>query len=568
MKKKSIIAFTSALTLAASMLPSVSADEYWTPLDYGKFQTPPASDIMYGDINEDGSADLTDLTMLGLFLMGGIELTDSQTEAADIDGNGENDIRDLAHFKRYICKENVTLGPQKAKQHILKKITSYKMLYGLMKTSYDFTASPVWTNSNYYAVSTQDNDPDTVNDSTDSIYKPDSQKSMVKTDGDAVYSLSDDKSMLNVTYLNDGKFEINQFTALDFSDRSLGYISSPKPTSLNLYKDKIVLTGTVSISRTPSFAKLENKDTYTFVSVYKKGDKETPPELVDTYYQCGNKPDFNISSDGKINLVTKGSFKGIIFPLDNDYSNLSETKRSIIEYNEDYLVDYIIPSAGTHEKLIPAPAESLYFASLSTCALHREFSAVGTIDISAEDSVKASDFKVISGMNDNCAVSDNDIYLTGTENYITPDYTDIVHISSYDGLLSPDHNSFVRGIKVTGSALSINNQNLRIGIKDSTGGISNVTVNTYVFSNELNEISRSEGFSADTNDNSDAAAFLEHYTGYINLDNNMVRINDSDLDLDRMYFFKDQIYAFGNNEIFSIDPETYTETDSLIFKYY
>lgn len=37
--------------------------------------------------------------------MNASEFTDSQIEAADIDGNGEVDIADLAYFKQYICKD-------------------------------------------------------------------------------------------------------------------------------------------------------------------------------------------------------------------------------------------------------------------------------------------------------------------------------------------------------------------------------------------------------------------------------------------------------------------------------
>lgn len=61
--------------------------------------------IIYGDLNDDSVADLTDLTLLSIYLMNASEFTDSQIEAADIDGNGEVDIADLAYFKQYICKD-------------------------------------------------------------------------------------------------------------------------------------------------------------------------------------------------------------------------------------------------------------------------------------------------------------------------------------------------------------------------------------------------------------------------------------------------------------------------------
>ncbi len=44
--------------------------------------------------------------MLSLFLMGSADLTDSEIEAADIDGSGEADIADLAYFKQVICNDS------------------------------------------------------------------------------------------------------------------------------------------------------------------------------------------------------------------------------------------------------------------------------------------------------------------------------------------------------------------------------------------------------------------------------------------------------------------------------
>ena len=58
----------------------------------------------------DGTADLTDLTLLSLYLMKSADFTDSQIEAADIDGSGEVDIADLAYFKQYICKDQSVMS--------------------------------------------------------------------------------------------------------------------------------------------------------------------------------------------------------------------------------------------------------------------------------------------------------------------------------------------------------------------------------------------------------------------------------------------------------------------------
>ncbi len=69
--------------------------------------------IVYGDLNDDGTADLTDLTLLSIALMEHSKFDEKHGIAADVDGNGEIDIADLALFKQYVCKDNVYLGPRK-----------------------------------------------------------------------------------------------------------------------------------------------------------------------------------------------------------------------------------------------------------------------------------------------------------------------------------------------------------------------------------------------------------------------------------------------------------------------
>ncbi|MBR6599739.1 MAG: glycoside hydrolase family 9 protein, partial [Oscillospiraceae bacterium] len=69
--------------------------------------------VIYGDLNGDEKTDLTDLTTLSLYLIGDTKLSDSQLKAADVNGDGEVVISDLAHFKQYISKDpTVVLGPQ------------------------------------------------------------------------------------------------------------------------------------------------------------------------------------------------------------------------------------------------------------------------------------------------------------------------------------------------------------------------------------------------------------------------------------------------------------------------
>lgn len=69
--------------------------------------------IKYGDINGDNAIDLTDLTLLSLYLLGDSKLDDTQLKAADVSYNSSVDLADLAHFKQYISKEvGIVLGPQ------------------------------------------------------------------------------------------------------------------------------------------------------------------------------------------------------------------------------------------------------------------------------------------------------------------------------------------------------------------------------------------------------------------------------------------------------------------------
>ena len=72
----------------------------------------PTESFAYGDINSDGEKDLSDLTLLSLYLLGDSKLTGNSLKAADVDGDGDVKLTDLAHFKQYICKDPVVLGPQ------------------------------------------------------------------------------------------------------------------------------------------------------------------------------------------------------------------------------------------------------------------------------------------------------------------------------------------------------------------------------------------------------------------------------------------------------------------------
>lgn len=72
-----------------------------------------STEDLYGDLNADGVADLTDLTLLSLHLLGDAALKDEVVKYADVNADGNVDLADLAHFKQYVCQDNVILGPAK-----------------------------------------------------------------------------------------------------------------------------------------------------------------------------------------------------------------------------------------------------------------------------------------------------------------------------------------------------------------------------------------------------------------------------------------------------------------------
>ncbi len=75
-----------------------------------------SQELIYGDLNGDGVADLTDLTILGVYLMSKNDAKNiKNVMAGDVDGNGVVDIADLPKFKQYISKDSSVpfLGPNK-----------------------------------------------------------------------------------------------------------------------------------------------------------------------------------------------------------------------------------------------------------------------------------------------------------------------------------------------------------------------------------------------------------------------------------------------------------------------
>ena len=73
----------------------------------------PVDDFMYGDLDENGKVEITDLTYLSMYLLGDYSLAGNTLKAADVNSDGNVDLPDLAHLKQYISKDPVVLGPQK-----------------------------------------------------------------------------------------------------------------------------------------------------------------------------------------------------------------------------------------------------------------------------------------------------------------------------------------------------------------------------------------------------------------------------------------------------------------------
>ncbi|MDO5560230.1 MAG: dockerin type I domain-containing protein [Oscillospiraceae bacterium] len=66
----------------------------------------------YGDINNDNTVDLSDLTLISQYLIHDISFDETQKKYADCNGDGNLGLADLSQLKQFISKENVKLGPQ------------------------------------------------------------------------------------------------------------------------------------------------------------------------------------------------------------------------------------------------------------------------------------------------------------------------------------------------------------------------------------------------------------------------------------------------------------------------
>lgn len=85
--------------------------EGWVALDYCKYvgeyddsQSQPDNEYLSGDINLDGYVDITDTTVIQLYLANALTLNDAQKVLADINGNGSVDVSDVTIHQIQLTK--------------------------------------------------------------------------------------------------------------------------------------------------------------------------------------------------------------------------------------------------------------------------------------------------------------------------------------------------------------------------------------------------------------------------------------------------------------------------------
>lgn len=66
--------------------------------------------VIYGDFNNDGKVDITDLSALSIYLVDKKQLSNAQSKAADVTGDGVVDLSDLAHLRSFLSKNVDWLG--------------------------------------------------------------------------------------------------------------------------------------------------------------------------------------------------------------------------------------------------------------------------------------------------------------------------------------------------------------------------------------------------------------------------------------------------------------------------
>ena len=68
------------------------------------------AEVIAGDLTGDRIVDVTDLSYLSLYLIGDMELNDAQKKAADVDGDGEVKLADLAKMRQFLSRKVSSLA--------------------------------------------------------------------------------------------------------------------------------------------------------------------------------------------------------------------------------------------------------------------------------------------------------------------------------------------------------------------------------------------------------------------------------------------------------------------------
>lgn len=94
-------------------------------------------DVMYGDLNGDRSADMTDMSIISLHLIGDAKITERKMiEAADVQYDNEINLGDLAFFKQYLTKQVDSIGKYAGFTDITDKCSFFECGADLSKNIY------------------------------------------------------------------------------------------------------------------------------------------------------------------------------------------------------------------------------------------------------------------------------------------------------------------------------------------------------------------------------------------------------------------------------------------------
>ena len=145
--QKRVTAFITALTM---IVPAAEIAGY--RVSAAETQ----NEIIYGDLNSDKNVDVTDLSVLSLYLIGDRELeNDMQKEAADVQYDGVIDLGDLACMRQYLSKKTESIG--KPSEDITDKCTVLKIAdyYGQYKIYEGFEYNWTKTDPDGYSMESE-----------------------------------------------------------------------------------------------------------------------------------------------------------------------------------------------------------------------------------------------------------------------------------------------------------------------------------------------------------------------------------------------------------------------------